>query len=90
MCEVYQLHRETFYLAVDFIDRFLSVSSAVPMKRLQLIGVSCLFIGAKIEEIYPPKLQEFAYVTGRFPIGHILFLPIFNYILLDFFPSLTI
>ena len=26
-------------------------------------GVTCLFISAKIEEIYPPKLQEFAYVT---------------------------
>merc|ERR1719430_2803963 len=63
VCEVYRLHRETFYLAVDFIDRFLSVSPSVPKNRLQLIGVSCLFIGAKIEEIYPPKLQEFAYVT---------------------------
>ena len=27
------------------------------------IGVTCLFIASKIEEIYPPKLQEFAYVT---------------------------
>ena len=26
-------------------------------------GVTCLFIAAKIEEIYPPKLQEFAFVT---------------------------
>jgi cyclin E len=25
--------------------------------------VTCLFIGAKIEEIYPPKLNEFSYVT---------------------------
>ena len=66
VCEVYRLHRETFYLAVDFIDRFLSLSPSVPKNRLQLIGVSCLFIGAKIEEIYPPKLQEFAYVTGEF------------------------
>ena len=64
MCEVYRLHRETFYLAVDFIDRFLGVAPAVPKNRLQLIGVTSLFIGAKIEEIYPPKLQEFAYVTG--------------------------
>ena len=63
VCEVYRLHRETFYLAVDFIDRFLGVAPAVPKNRLQLIGVTCLFIGAKIEEIYPPKLQEFAYVT---------------------------
>ena len=66
VCEVYRLHRETFYLAVDFIDRFLSVAPAIPKNRLQLIGVTCLFIGAKIEEIYPPKLQEFAYVTGKF------------------------
>ena len=25
--------------------------------------MTCLFIAAKIEEIYPPKLQEFAFVT---------------------------
>jgi len=56
-------HHSEPVLAVDFIDRFLSLSPSVPKNRLQLIGVSCLFIGAKIEEIYPPKLQEFAYVT---------------------------
>ena len=28
-----------------------------------VLGVTCLFIAAKIEEIYPPKLQEFAFVT---------------------------
>jgi cyclin E len=65
VCEVYRLHRETFYLAVDFLDRYLGISSNVPKNRLQLIGVTCLFIGAKLEEIYPPKLQEFAYVTGK-------------------------
>lgn len=27
------------------------------------IGITCLFMAAKIEEIYPPKLTEFAYVT---------------------------
>ena len=26
-------------------------------------GITCLFIAAKIEEIYPPKLREFAHVT---------------------------
>ena len=24
VCEVYKLHRETFYLAVDFVDRYLT------------------------------------------------------------------
>lgn len=61
--EVYKLHRETFYLAIDFIDRYLSVEENVPKQHLQLIGITCLFIAAKIEEIYPPKLSEFAYVT---------------------------
>jgi len=64
VCEVYKMHRETFYLAVDFFDRYLGVTAdPVPKNRLQLIGVTCLFVGAKLEEIYPPKLQEFAYVT---------------------------
>lgn len=26
-------------------------------------GITCLFIASKVEEIYPPKLTEFAYVT---------------------------
>lgn len=63
VCEVYRLHRETFYLAVDYIDRYLSSTSDLPKTRLQLIGVTCLFIAAKIEEIYPPKVADFAYVT---------------------------
>ena len=63
MCEVYRLHKETFALAVDYIDRYLSVVTNVPKTQLQLLGISSLFIAAKLEEIYPPKLTEFAYVT---------------------------
>lgn len=63
VCEVYRLHRETFYLAIDYIDRFLTATSDVPKTQLQLVGITSLFIASKIEEIYPPKLQEFAYVT---------------------------
>jgi len=61
--EVYKLHRETLYLAIDFIDRYLGATAAMPRNRLQLVGVTCLFVAAKIEEIYPPKLGEFAFVT---------------------------
>ncbi|KPP74030.1 G1/S-specific cyclin-E2-like [Scleropages formosus] len=61
--EVYTLHRETFYLAQDFFDRFMMTQKDVQKNRLQLIGITCLFIASKIEEIYPPKLHEFAYVT---------------------------
>lgn len=62
--EVYRLHRETLYMAVNYVDRYLSrQSSATRKSELQLIGISALFFAAKLEEIYPPKLAEFAYVT---------------------------
>ncbi|XP_077982965.1 G1/S-specific cyclin-E-like [Glandiceps talaboti] len=63
VCEVYRLHRETYYLAQDFVDRYLTTQTDIPKTRLQLIGITALFIAAKLEEIYPPKLTEFAYVT---------------------------
>ncbi|KAF6287683.1 cyclin E1 [Rhinolophus ferrumequinum] len=63
VCEVYKLHRETFYLAQDFFDRYMATQQDVVKTLLQLIGISSLFIAAKLEEIYPPKLHQFAYVT---------------------------
>uniref|UniRef100_A0A1A9X494 Uncharacterized protein n=1 Tax=Glossina brevipalpis TaxID=37001 RepID=A0A1A9X494_9MUSC len=63
VCEVYKLHRETYYLAVDYLDRYLSTQKNVQKTHLQLIGITCLFVAAKVEEIYPPKIGEFAYVT---------------------------
>ncbi|XP_040265975.1 G1/S-specific cyclin-E1 isoform X2 [Bufo bufo] len=61
--EVYKLQRETFYLAQDFFDRFMAEQENVVKTSLQLIGITSLFIAAKLEEIYPPKLHQFAYIT---------------------------
>uniref|UniRef100_A0A8C5KL12 Cyclin E2 n=1 Tax=Jaculus jaculus TaxID=51337 RepID=A0A8C5KL12_JACJA len=61
--EVCTLHRETFYLAQDSFDRFMLTQKDINKNVLQLIGISSLFIASKLEEIYAPKLQEFAYVT---------------------------
>lgn len=49
VCEVYRLHRESFYLAVDLYDRFLDSQYSIPKESLQKIGVTCLFAAAKIE-----------------------------------------
>lgn len=48
VCEVYKLHRETYYLAMDYIDRYLSSHHNVPKNELQLIGITCLFIASKV------------------------------------------
>nr|XP_057909388.1 G1/S-specific cyclin-E2 isoform X2 [Doryrhamphus excisus] len=61
--EVYCLHRQTAYLAQDYFDRFMLTQEDVNKDYLQLIGITALFIASKIEEIYPPKIGEFAYVT---------------------------
>lgn len=60
--EEYKLHTETLFLAVNYIDRFLSYMS-VQRAKLQLVGTACMFIAAKYEEIYPPDVTEFCYIT---------------------------
>ena len=45
VCEVYRLHRETYHLAMDFVDRYLATQSDLPKQQLQLIGtIHCLLI----------------------------------------------
>ncbi|XP_071950144.1 G2/mitotic-specific cyclin-A-like [Antedon mediterranea] len=58
----YRLHDETLYLAVSYIDRFLSQMSVLRSK-LQLVGAASMFVAAKFEEIYPPDVGEFVYIT---------------------------
>ena len=60
----FKLATETLYLAVAHIDRFLSVRQ-ISNKELQLLGTTCLLIAAKYEEINPPSIERFAYVTDQ-------------------------
>lgn len=60
--EEYRLHTETLFLAISYIDRFLSYMSVVRAK-LQLVGTAAMFIASKYEEIYPPDLGEFVFIT---------------------------
>ena len=64
ICETFRLQRETFYLSVDYMDRYLGVALAVPKSKLKLIGITCLYIGAKID-MNAPKLKDVAYVAGK-------------------------
>jgi len=65
VCEVYHLHRETYHLAIAYVDQYLCNTNNLPKAKLQLLGITSLFIAAKIEEIYPPRISEFAYVTDK-------------------------
>lgn len=43
--EEYKLHRETLFLAVNYIDRFLSYMS-VQRGKLQLVGAASMFLAS--------------------------------------------
>lgn len=60
----FKLLQETYQLCIDLIDRFLQVR-AVARDQFQLLGVSCMHVAAKYEEIYPPTVEDYVYVTDN-------------------------
>lgn len=60
----YKLRQETLFLAVQLTDRFLDIQ-VIAQRQLQLVGATTLMIASKFEEIHPPQLKEFVYVTDK-------------------------
>ena len=60
----FKMLQPTLYLTVQIIDRYLS-SKQIHRKKLQLLGVSALFVACKYEEIYPPEVADFTYITDH-------------------------
>lgn len=55
----FRLTPETFFLAVNLVDRYLSIA-VVSRDGLQLVGVAALFLASKFEEVDPPALGALA------------------------------
>ncbi|XP_062158454.1 putative cyclin-A3-1 [Alnus glutinosa] len=64
VAEEYKLVSDTLYLSVSYIDRFLS-SNSLNRQKLQLLGISAMLIASKYEEISPPHVEEFCYITDN-------------------------
>ncbi|TYI79276.1 hypothetical protein E1A91_D05G011600v1 [Gossypium mustelinum] len=62
--EEYKLVPDTLYLTVSLIDRFLS-HNFIEKQRLQLLGVACMLIASKYEEICAPRVEEFCFITDN-------------------------
>jgi hypothetical protein len=61
----FQLHAATYFLAVDVVDRYLTVSPNVPRSQLQLVGITAVFIAAKYEEVWAPTADDCARITAN-------------------------
>jgi len=60
----FRLLQETMYMTVSIIDRFMQ-DNYVPKKMLQLVGVTAMFAASKYEEMYPPEIGDFAFMTDN-------------------------
>jgi len=60
----FKLVPETMYVTVNIIDRFLSKKS-IQRNKLQLVGVTAMFIASKYEEIYAPEVRDFVYISDK-------------------------
>lgn len=59
----FKLEIDTYHMTVSIIDRYLQLVTDTPKKELQLVGVTAMFIASKYEELFPPEISDFAYIT---------------------------
>jgi len=62
----FKLLQETLYMTVYVIDKFLqSEGVTIRREKLQLVGVTAMFIASKVEEIFSPEINDFVYITDN-------------------------
>lgn len=64
MHQKFRLLPETLFLAINIMDRFMSVE-VVQIDKLQLLATGSLFIAAKYEEVFSPSVKNYAYFTDE-------------------------
>jgi len=62
----FKLLQETLYITIYIIDRYLQQEGVhVKRNKLQLVGVTAMFLASKVEEMYAPEINDFVYITDN-------------------------
>jgi hypothetical protein len=59
----FKLLPETKFLAIQCFDRFLS-KKPINRQKLQALLIACFMIAGKLEEVYPPDLEDWIRLTA--------------------------
>lgn len=60
----FQMAPQTLFMTVNLLDRYLTIKQ-IERSKLQLLGITCLMIVGKYEEIYPPLLKDYLAVCDN-------------------------
>ena len=61
----YHLKFESYFLGVSICDRYLSKKPNIPRSKLQLLGITAMNIASKLEEIFPPSISDYIYISDN-------------------------
>jgi cyclin E len=64
-CDGECFRRQTYYLAQTYIDQVLTRQS-IRINKLQLLGITALFMAAKMEELEPQSATKFVNYTDAY------------------------
>ena len=60
----FELKEQTLYLALIYLNQYAS-QHEITKHEYQLVGISCLWIASKYEEIYPPSVRQMLKVAAN-------------------------